>query len=505
MILGQIERTIQQRAGQILLGALVVCFAVLGIVGTAAMYMAGRSDQQADIVVSSYRTEVLIGEVRWLLEQTEATRRGFLLTGDPSFLTRHDRALVQLGSILPSLAAAMPEGSRDSVMRIARLVEVIARDQRMAIRLARSGERERALAMFRRDNGARSLMQARDDLRSLSMVTARQLDVHDRRQRAVRRDFFHLFFGMGLLVMVIALIAALLVRRQFRALSDIATALDGANRSLRDMTDTLEERVAIRTADLHEANQEIQRFAYVVSHDLRAPLVNVVGFTAEMDRAVGELRAMMDAAAAGGTFAVTPAARAAIDDLPEAIGFIRSSTQKMDRLILAILRLAREGKRLLVPEPVDTGAMVREVAAATKYGLDDWGVDLHVADAMPVVITDWLALEQILSNLIENAGKYRHPDRPPRIEVAGAVDAAGWTTLSVRDNGRGIDPRDHDRIFELFRRAGRQDQPGEGIGLAYVRTLVQRLGARIAVDSRLGDGAVFTLTLPPAPQESPVR
>ncbi len=114
---------------------------------------------------------------------------------------------------------------------------------------------------------------------------------------------------------------------------------------------------------------------------------------------------------------------------------------------------------------------------------------------MPRVVTDRVAIEQILSNLIENASKYLQPGRPGAISVS-AEQRRDRVIVSVADNGRGIDARDHQRIFDLFRRSGQQDQPGEGIGLAHVRALAYRLGGTIDVDSALGEGSTFRLNLP---------
>ena len=104
-------------------------------------------------------------------------------------------------------------------------------------------------------------------------------------------------------------------------------------------------------------------------------------------------------------------------------------------------------------------------------------------------------MEQLLSNLTENAVKYLSPDRPGDIRLRGRA-AGTRAVFEVADNGRGIDPRDHERVFELFRRSGQQDQPGEGIGLAHVRALVYRLGGTITVDSELGRGSTFRVDLP---------
>jgi signal transduction histidine kinase len=111
------------------------------------------------------------------------------------------------------------------------------------------------------------------------------------------------------------------------------------------------------------------------------------------------------------------------------------------------------------------------------------------------LISDPVILEQVFSNLIDNAIKYLDPQRPGKITISGRIDV-GYAMFLVADNGRGIDPKDYERVFELFRRSGVQDRPGEGIGLAHVRTLVRRLGGDITVSSILGQGSTFTVRLP---------
>jgi signal transduction histidine kinase len=115
--------------------------------------------------------------------------------------------------------------------------------------------------------------------------------------------------------------------------------------------------------------------------------------------------------------------------------------------------------------------------------------------ALPSIVSDRLALEQIFSNLLDNALKYRKKDVPGRVEVRGR-STASQLIYEVEDNGRGIDPKDHERVFDLFRRAGEQDRPGEGIGLAHVRALVRRLGGNMSLKSELGQGSTFVVALP---------
>ena len=317
-----------------------------------------------------------------------------------------------------------------------------------------------------------------------------------RRQRQAADSIALLVVAIGSALALVLLAAAcyVLVRRY-------AADLDRSRSSLRRLNIGLEDEVARRTAELTRANTEIQRFAYIVSHDLRSPLVNVMGFTSEMALSLKPLRALLSKVEdtggcdpAGREFAE---ARAAVEqDIPESLGFIRTSTQKMDRLINAILKLSREGRRTLTPEPIAMGALMTQIADTLKSQTEDKGADVEISPGLPDLVSDRVAVEQVLSNVLENALKYLKPGRPGRIVVRGRREPTA-VVYEVEDNGRGIAPHDHERVFDLFRRAGVQDQPGEGIGLAHVRALVHRLGGNISVQSELDRGATFRISLPP--------
>jgi len=221
-----------------------------------------------------------------------------------------------------------------------------------------------------------------------------------------------------------------------------------------------------------------------------------MGFTSELEAAAKPLGALVERVEAEAPELLTPDAKLAVtSDLPESLGFIRASTQKMDRLINAILRLSREGRRVLTPERVDLADLLAGVAASLRHRADELGATIEIEPGMPAVVSDKLALEQIFSNLVENALKYLKPDRPGQILVR-AHRRGERVLVEVADNGRGVDPRDHARIFDLFRRSGVQDQPGEGIGLAHVRALAYRLGGVVTVESALDAGATFRVSLP---------
>jgi signal transduction histidine kinase len=269
------------------------------------------------------------------------------------------------------------------------------------------------------------------------------------------------------------------------------TEIEAARSALAEANARLEATVAERTAELRDSNEEIQRFAYIVSHDLRSPLVNVMGFTSELETLRADIKAELKG---------NPNAEILDRDIAESLGFIKASTAKMDRLISAILALSREGRRPFQAEPVAMNELVAGIGATLQHQLDSAGATLVVGD-LPPLVGDRLAIEQIFGNLLDNAVKYGDPARPQRIEVTGR-DAGAALVYEVRDNGRGIDPGDHGRVFDLFRRSGAQDRPGEGIGLAHVRQLMRKLGGRIELRSALGQGATFRLTFPKRPDEA---
>ena len=166
----------------------------------------------------------------------------------------------------------------------------------------------------------------------------------------------------------------------------------------------------------------------------------------------------------------------------------------MDRLISAILNLTREGRREFKLQRIDIRELIDGIAKTVAHQAEEAQATIRVGE-LPDIVSDRLALEQIFSNLIDNALKYLKTGVPGEITVRGRTKL-GFAIFELSDNGRGIDPKDHQRIFELFRRAGTQDKPGQGIGLAHVRALVRRLGGTMSVASELHQGSTFTITLP---------
>ncbi len=250
-----------------------------------------------------------------------------------------------------------------------------------------------------------------------------------------------------------------------------------------------------RTAELEARNEELGRFTYVASHNLRTPLVTLQGFAAELRFALEAMGSAMNAALPHLDKDQRQAvAQALQEDIPEALDFIDSSTTQMDRLTNALLELSRLNRRKLKLELVDMGALVQTTLQTLAHQIEQRQVKVTV-EHLPEVVADQTSMEQIMGNLLTNAVIYLDPDRPGEIEIT-AESSPDETTFHIRDNGRGIAEEDMDKVFAPFRRAGRQDVPGEGMGLPYVQTLVRRHGGRIWVESEPGKGSTFYFTIP---------
>lgn len=426
-----------------------------------------------------------------LVQDAETGERGYLLTGNPVYLKPYDMGRLETPKALAELQQllARNEIQMATLARLRTSVQAKLDDLHLTVGLKEQGQADAALKHVNTNVGNDIMQQIRTAVGQIE-------DEEERMQRAqsVAADANNRQLAIasivGLLVVIALAAVSILTGRRSTA------ELLAAQTELRHANENLEGIVAERVAELQAANEEIQRFAYIVSHDLRAPLVNVMGFTSELDAVRGDIVAFLKEAEAKLPEIVTPERRMAIEtDLPEALGFIRTSTAKMDRLINAILKLSREGRRVLTPQSIDLRELVEAQGESLSQQMQEADAELKVQPDLPDVVSDRLAVEQIFGNLIENAIKYLQPGRPGRIEVTGRVQGA-YHHYAIVDNGRGIDKKDFERVFELFRRSGEQDKPGEGIGLAYVRNLVRRLGGNVTVKSELGVGSTFTVTLP---------
>jgi signal transduction histidine kinase len=475
---------------------------VLVAISVLSVVLVNRAREDNAWVVHTVEVENEIATLLLSIRTAESAARSYLLTEDQRYLDEYQQVVA---NILPDIDKLIGFAG-DNPVQIANSNQL-----REPIE-ARLDEFEKAIGFAKRHDTAGGIAMLRS---SDSGESSKRIDeIADRMRTEENRLFTQrtktadqteqlasivTVVGSGLVVLLAGL-SIFLVRRSTRA-RDEAEAL------LRDSNLNLETTVDERTADLREANNEIQRFAYIVSHDLRSPLVNIMGFTSELEelrsdifRRIAALHAAatstpISSDADGGTEpALDGKDKQLLADFSEALEFIKSSIAKMDRLISAILNLTREGRREFDPVRIDTRELIEAIVTTVAHQSSEANAQIRI-EPLPEITSDRLALEQIFSNLIDNALKYLKPGVPGDICVRGRTKL-GYAIFEVTDNGRGIDPKDHQRIFDLFRRAGVQDKPGQGIGLAHVRALVRRLGGTMSVSSELDKGSSFTVTLP---------
>lgn len=254
-------------------------------------------------------------------------------------------------------------------------------------------------------------------------------------------------------------------------------------------------------ATLERANKEVQQFAYIVSHDLRAPLINLKGFSDILDHTLSQIIELNDVVLPQLTAEQQAMWQAATQDkIPKALNFISRAVDRMDQYTSAILKLSRLGKHQLLPQEIETRRLVQQIIDSLGPQIHARNVNLEI-DELPDVVTDRIALDQIFTNIITNAIKYLDPKRPGLVKIF-ADETPIKTIFYVADNGRGISEGDHHKIFAPFRRAGRPTEAGEGMGLAYVQALIYRLRGEISFESILEEGTTFTFSIPKQQENS---
>ena len=248
-----------------------------------------------------------------------------------------------------------------------------------------------------------------------------------------------------------------------------------AERRILELNRGLEQRVADRTAELTQSNQELEAFSYSVSHDLRAPLRHVSGFVELLREHLG----------------------ARLDD--QAAHFIRvivHSTQEMARLIDDLLAFSRMGRVEMHRSRVELSALLEDARTVLAEETSGRPIEWNLGP-LPTVTGDPTLLRLALVNLLSNAVKYTRGRQPARIEVACQTDSATEVVVSIRDNGAGFDMRFVGKLFGVFQRLHRPSEyEGTGIGLANVRRIIQRHGGRVWAEGIVNQGATFFFSLP---------
>jgi light-regulated signal transduction histidine kinase (bacteriophytochrome) len=244
-------------------------------------------------------------------------------------------------------------------------------------------------------------------------------------------------------------------------------------REIHRLNRELEDRVAVRTAQLETANHELEAFTYSVSHDLRAPLRHIGGFTRILVEEFG------------------PALPA---EVQKHLQRIEQGARRMGQLVDELLNLTRVGRHALALQLTDLGSVVEEVVTMLEPESAGRQVVWKIA-ALPAVECDPILIQQVFQNLIGNALKYSRPRSPAVIEI-GQSAKDGLPMIFIKDNGVGFNMKYADKLFGVFQRLHRPEEfEGTGVGLATVQRILQKHGGRVWAEAELDRGATFYFSL----------
>jgi len=279
------------------------------------------------------------------------------------------------------------------------------------------------------------------------------------------------------------------------ARDEITHQVTGSIGIMLDITERkrIEQEIIDLNENLKAKNKELEKLVYAISHDLRSPLVNIQGFSKELTLACDRILTVLKQHKHKFEGPLQELQKLLADEIPEAIQYIHAGADKMNSLLTAILRLSRLGRSDLTLKPLDMNQMINDISRSMEFQLKEAGLKFKT-DILPSCLGDPSQINQLFSNLIDNAIKYRHPDREGLISISGRL-TGDRVIYCVRDNGTGIDDEHKDKVFELFHRVDASDTEGEGIGLTIVRRIVDRHNGKIWVESTLGQGSEFFVAL----------
>jgi signal transduction histidine kinase len=403
------------------------------------------------------------------LSNTETAQRGFLLTLKPVFTEAFDKNLSDAKSTLNTLRE-LTKDNADRQKQLTDLEELMnAREERLRkqISVYSKGGQISVEELLGNREVMTKIRNLVDTMISDEKKLLKQRSTEERVHQENYVSTIFLSAGFAILGLLIAngVILFLTLRRQ------------------------------AAEADLIRATKEMEGFTYIASHDLRSPLVNLKGFASEMKYGIDELKPILDRA----KVSLNEQDRKTVDrimdeDITDALHYIHTSVEKMDKLTNAILELSRIGRRSLNIEPVDVTAIVRKTLDALHHQIASRNIET-IVHPLPPVLGDQMSLEHTFGNIIDNAIKYADPSRQGRIEIGGNRNYKE-TTYWIKDNGRGINEADQEKIFEIYRRGGNnEDIPGEGMGMAYVRATLRRMSGSIRCESKQGVGTTFFITI----------
>ncbi|MEZ4398785.1 MAG: ATP-binding protein [Kofleriaceae bacterium] len=451
--------------------------AVVLVAGMAlwALASAGRDDADAERASElRFKTNRLIAS----MFDAETSQRGYLLTDDEAYRASYQAAATAARALLADLHAGATPDLMPVLAAIDAAVQVKLDELAVTVRLADADDRLAALRVVGSGAGRRAMDAL---LTRLEEIVARQ--TASRRanldEKAANTRTAEAVIIAGSAVAVVALVFGIVALRRrttdhAQALAALTQQASELERRRAELTEAL-STLGLTNAALARTNRDLDQFAYVASHDLKAPLRGISSLTTWLEEDLGDY---------------------ADAKIVDHLRLMRSRVERLELLIEGILAYSRAGRRDVDAETVDVGALVRRL---TELVPPPDGVELVIAAGpWPTLTTVAVQLQQVWLNLIGNAYKHgRRPDGGGTVTLAcdgPDLERGGWR-FRVSDDGRGIEPRFHARIFEMFQRLESRDRvEGAGIGLAIVRKLVTGNRGTVWIESSPGRGTAFCFT-----------
>jgi signal transduction histidine kinase len=498
-------------------GLLLVSIPLLSellFLGILAMTRADLAEAQ----VWALHTKEVIAQLetaRRLPVEAQSHIHSFVLTGDPRFADRFQQVHNQSRQAMARLRDLVKDNpsQQDRVATMAGQTEQLLAWLQEILRLQQAGQRSEVDARLQSGEGPHRIEQLGAAYRQF-LDEEERMD-QDRRaflERTTQRQNWALFAG---LVIALASTAAMVYAfsrgiggRMARLTDNVRRLTEGKEMSPplagRDEISLLDQAFHDMAEVLAQKNRENEMFVYSVSHDLRAPLVNLQGFSLELGSACKDLRGLLaDPALPDGVR--EPGIRLIDHEVAESVQYIQTAVSRLAGIIDGLLRLSRVGRVEYHMQVVDVEAIVRGVIGSLRDSIAKRTAQV-VVKPLAKAWADPTAADQIFANLIGNAVNYLDPHRPGTIVIGcadGPVEGAppGLDVYYVQDNGLGIPAEFQDKVFLAFQRLHPAAAPGEGIGLALVRRVVERHGGKIWLASTVGVGSTFYVALPaPAAQ-----
>jgi signal transduction histidine kinase len=448
--------------------------AILLVVAVLAYRSMLRNDVDLQWVNHTYQVQGQVDAVVADLLSAEAGERGFILTGEVSFLDPYNDAVSRINGDVNTIRRVTSDNPVQQ-RALDRLEPSIAErvDQlryRVGLRKQEGMVTDANIALLL--PGKENMDMIRGQLAAMREEENRLLNIRTQEASSSSRQTRNVIVTGEALAIAFLSIAGIVVGEEM-------ARRGRAEQEIRALNADLEQRVAERTVeldarakDLARSNSELQQFAYVASHDLQEPLRMVASFTQLLGK---RYKDRLD------------------DDARDFINFAVDGATRMQTLISDLLNYSRVGTQGKPLVPTDSGVLFERVLDTLQLSIQESG-GVITSDPLPMVMADPQQLGQLFQNLLTNAIKF-HGEQPPRVRISAERDGGTWK-FSFRDNGIGISQEHADRIFIIFQRLHtKTEYPGTGIGLAICKKIVERHGGRIWIEPSPGGGTTFNFTI----------